>query len=48
MLSGLHDWDPNPHVSDIQLQAFTYFLKNQLRWNKDVSLVECVESNEHL
>ena len=37
------DWDPNPHVGELQLREFMSFMRNQLWWNNAATFVENIE-----
>ena len=37
------DWDPNHHVGELQLRAFMFFMRNQLKWNNVATFVENIE-----
>ena len=42
------DWDPNPHVEEVQLRAFMSFMRNHLRWNNVATAMENIEWKDAL
>ena len=38
VMTDYEDWDPNPHVGEVQLREFTSFMRNHLRWNNATPL----------
>ena len=34
------DWDPNPHVGELQLRELMSFMRNQLKWKNVVTFIE--------
>ena len=42
------DWDPNPHVWEVQLMEFMSFMRNHLRWNNDATVMEKIEWEDAL
>ena len=42
------DWDPNPHVREVQLRAFMSFMRNHLIWNNAATTVEKIEWEDAL
>ena len=42
-MTDYEDWDPNPHVGEVQLRAFMSFMRNHLRWNNATTTMENIE-----
>ena len=42
------DWDPNPHIGEVQLRGFMSFMRNHLIWNNAATTVENIECEDSL
>ena len=42
-MTDYEEWDPNPHVGEVQLREFMSFIRNHLRWNNATTVVENIE-----
>ena len=42
------DWDPNPHIGEVQSRAFMSFMRNHLKWNNATTAVENIEWEDAL
>ena len=47
-MTDYEDWDPNPHVVEVQLRAFMSFMRNHLRWNNATTTMENIEGEDAL
>ena len=42
-MTDYEDWDPKPHVAEVQLRAFMSFMRNHLRWKNAATTMEKIE-----
>ena len=47
-MTEYEDWDPNPHIGEVQLREFMSFMRNNLIWNNATTIVENIECEDSL
>ena len=47
-MTDYEDWDPKPHVVEVQLRAFMSFMRNHLGWNNATTTIENIEWEDSL